>query len=893
MNKKIAISDIFRLPGVIKAFHNNQIFFLEDINIEKLNLVFNEKGIGAKKVVEIKTELANYGYQDEQLAEKNVNYQKLVLPEFILNTQIARDTVAKVENGRFKIEFDWSEQQLTAVSKNFPVKGKKNKEKVLSDLITSLQNYNNWRQHAETATKYVLDQNLFDLCKIDLASYDIQNLTVTFKPTPNNMTEVITNELIYFQFAHNKKNIVSLFNEQVKLQNFDLRQLEILHLRSNNQTLQEIGDNLSLTRERVRQILAKQNKILTQIAEDIYLYQVIENAYFFTGTDIISAKLFDSAIIKILEVITSSILLKKDNQLLFVLNPDSNYQNTTKVRNLIDKFLSKNSLKLTQAQNKLSVWLGIELTEAETAEFLEAYGFKIHVGENFYKGKSKGKDIALEFVKVCGGKVTLDSSTLQRFLQFYFDVSGKHYEDTVNEVARAVSSIFSKLVDSDNLDYLGNSCYKIVTEEDKISSTLIDRAAAFIELYLASHVELTANRLYEEFEEQLDEKVNHYEFYSILRRHFKNKFHFGRRNTLTIRKLGTTSSTTEQVLIEYLKQHNNHAEKEMIEKDLGWKEYTINQWVSYSNLLIINGNVVELISSIDNGEFKQKLNSLVNAQLVKNGGYLFVKQFWQQFLESDLVKYVKKHDYFEDLSLFSRWLKNTITVVKLNGYTQILYQDCAPSDAQLLKNRFGDKIFNRTDYHQFYEEFLGYSSKTAQIKLYNLLNNKVLLELNDDKLYLAQNLPLSGDYLKLITDFLNNYDKDYIYLTQIDFQMANLPKLPQGLTWNAIVMSSYVDNLSQYRNLTWKTENIDVNPGSLNDPFIICKSTVKWQNLIDLTGSLFQQEFGNNDISEITATRFLIDHGILTNDKLYKLPKIIKGALFTKSVAGNLQMKTR
>lgn len=444
------------------------------------------------------------------------------------------------------------------------------------------------------------------------------------------------------------------------------RELEVIQLRR-TKTLQEVGERLEVTRERVRQIESKATRRLPSFKKQLNL-----KMYFQYCTE-------HSKILKIKEFMQALGLESYLDETLLILFFEME-ESITYIES-IDRYIGTNVYN-----SIMHNFNRIDFTKAiiEVNEIKELFNNEI-------------------------GEESIEIVDLLIKAHNYKRVDAIYVKENVNIIAR-INHLFKHFIKEPlEMDDEGYIYFKELMEEtfeipfdsgrraaatrvaDAENVILVDRNT-----YCYHNAEVITDQFLVELERIMDEQLNYNEYvdprwlykenitlmlefglsshvhlYSIVQNYLGEKYETGNGNTLYIYKSNADRLDAESILLHYLIANGHAVPKANVLLDLKWKEHKLDQLLPRIKSAVLVGNGI--VKTIESFNFREEelaeLQSNVEVSLEKGYVFTYDLQFELAFNEK-LSPLIERCKLADDVTLTAilKWLNPN-----LQGYSKMLY----------------------------------------------------------------------------------------------------------------------------------------------------------------------------------------------------------------------------
>lgn len=597
-----------------------QITHLDSINSTLIQEYSNRRGVGDGKLEEIKVildkldyKISFNNYEDEGIY--NINKIKIGIEEYL--NEMKFDRIFYERSFKLIRQYCYKQQivNLGDLSNNNIMSIAKLKgigEKKFSEFIVILNNsvneaisqknlYSNGVFYLEDDVyekyKDMKISSLFELLSLEnmdqnLLVKDIQGKRIS----EINDSKLVSNILMLVKKLSSIKNINEIVTLAFKalIKNEDI---VITARYCENKTLQETGEILELTRERVRQIEKKAlNKIhnifkinnfktsLKLTLRNNKIFSLAKLKEHLNNDNLFLLEIIKSGDIKYLKCLNSLNMIYFDdfsNEIIHIQN---------KLDEISDYGLIEDYLELFETI--VSNGFNLDLDSFNINEFLENFGFIIY-GKYYSKQK-------LSYTNI-----------LEIIFKYHIKESVRINESLLEVINKLTKSIF-------NIDYIWtdrNTDSKLRYLEDIILTDrrtfchidhlknnifLMNQIRDYIDSYLENNEFISSELLFDIFEELCSGNgiSNKLHLYSMIKYNFGDYYNTSHGNTLTISvKNNEIRTTNEERLERYITDHNGKVTKKKINEIFHWTRSKIDNTISSSSRLVTFET--EIVANID------------------------------------------------------------------------------------------------------------------------------------------------------------------------------------------------------------------------------------------------------------------------------------------------------
>lgn len=885
--------------------NRNNMKFISDINGLKINDFSKCKGIGIGKINRVMDKFKN---MIDNTDEKNDLISKLeeldLLNENIKNV-FKQEIYLKQCISRNKVVLYDILDDIKHNFKNVSHIGAKKAKLIELDIIKFIEERiriknlkDNFKIHIKEEwfekIKYKKISELREIFKINIEFGDLDNKVIE---------EIQDTELSYYEIDDDLKlDFIKLINNINGLESVNTiikqniekvkeKELEILKERYIlGKTLEEIGNKVGVTRERVRQLLKKEtnnlNKRLLEnkIIESIYL-TFIDDTYI-NIDDVISVIDDELSIgVKVFIELNQEIIF---NDMEIIAAYKSEY--LLELNKEILEVLGKNFI-IDEKLDEIS-----QIYEIVGFKNLEKYKIEKHLIKLGYK--KVGKFFTLEPFSLINGyeetlrygfnsSVNLENEEI-RFKEKYKEI----FEEDISD--KSIRSIEARIVSCRNILCINSKEY-IHIDNLYIAKSVINLIEEFTDKMLEKVKVTTAQDILKEYNvelEQLDIK-NKYKLYSIIKFYYDDKYSTGKGNSMSITYLEESNilkRTRDEVIEEVLLQNEYAIKKNDLLEIVKWDSNKLEDTISKSDKIIKIAKYITLANNkLITYKVISKLKEVIEDSLRKYGavstGYVFLKGMLDTNIYEVFSKYNVKSG--EDIASLLKSIDK-----RLKGHTNIL----SINDSNI--NSISDVIINKFSSTHKKEEIrvflkeLGYKEVSIGNILNKIIDEKEYYPIsNFDITYKSNIESIDKNIINEINNFLQEEfgDSEYLVVNNILGLRRRLIKRVGNIefTWEPELVCSLANN-DEYRLI--KRIYYDCVHGT--DRSILVKNNSDIDRFDKLVKHIIQNEYqGVKHIDSIY--KFLCDKGIIYNNlKSGTMPyEILTSDLFSIDEVGRFEIK--
>ncbi|MEK6448413.1 sigma factor-like helix-turn-helix DNA-binding protein [Priestia aryabhattai] len=543
-----------------------------------------------------------------------------------------------------------------------------------------------------------------------------------------------------------------------------------------DKTLQEVGDLIGLTRERVRQIETKALQKLKNRAKflnlDIYFNYYLQNNLSMT-----------------IDEFMKELQIDLNNKDIFLLLIDSDGSFERKGDNLINKCLFNYAISIQDIiakENKTIIDAAL-VTEKfnENSEF----EFSLETIDYFMTELKYKRKNAIYF------KTTIKLPAMIEYLFKYkihepFEMTDQNFDYLQVLMEEVFDKRFEsgkrpaieRVRDTKNVILVNPNTF-MYQNLDNVPEELLNDLEQTIEKELNNVSMITATTIYQNYLEvwQKYNLLSQYHLYSILHYHFDESYVIGKGNTLGIFKSTSAKVNTESIIIDYLEKNGGMQSKKQILHDLNWQSYKLEQVISKSKKIIpveeerIEGYAVKLISAFNLKEEElQRIQQFMN-DFINNDYFFTADLFLEMEFEDELSEILARANITNTYTFGSilKWLNPD-----LRGYQHLLYKKDSKIDSieKVLIEEFPNLV-RRDEIENFLEE-KGYSQSSMFSIINLLLENKSFYIYTSYQYINSNQIRFNDEVKESLRHYLQKSFGDKLYCSALELTGYSTDILP-------------------------------------------------------------------------------------------------------------------
>jgi hypothetical protein len=798
--------------------------FFSQLTLDFVNRFQHVKGVGRKKYLKVVERLNELKEERDIPDEQSLESKKIIKitpMEYFVNNPLRRVLERKNEDYlRFLDSVYVSEEdEMYSIVQSDVFKERSNFVKILVDEINEEEKEKQFLELTEKIKNHVNYPYVMEMTKGNICCL----VKITLQEGENNIhlfemleDKKYIDELLLIYSGLNRLKPVNVKIVEI-MNSLDERDWKIVIHRL-NKTLQEVGELIGVTRERVRQIelkaLRKLQLIIKPLQLEIYFNHFLQHDISMS-LEAFMEKLQIDPYFK--EVFT--ICISQNKHLEFkngvLINKDL-YDYVLGTQDVI-KGWNKTLVDASEVLAQFASGGEFDFTVHTIDMCMEEIGFKRRNSLYFKRNIKLPDQIAYLFKNKI--KVPLEM-TDERFdyLQVLMDeVFGEHFESGKRAaVARIRDTNNVILVEANTFMYY---------DLDAVQQELIDDIEKAIEEALVMDELVSANTLFQRHKNTWESyNINtHYQLYSILQYHLSDVYVIGKGNTLGIYRSNEAKVDIESVLIAHLEKVGGTCSKEDILDYFKWPSYKLEQLIARSREFIsveeegLVGIGVKLFSSFEFTENElEKLRRFINDYMVDT--YLFpIDLFTEMEFNDELSEILAKRNITNLYTFVSllKWLNPD-----LRGFPQLLYlKDSEVNSIEgAISNTF-NAIVRRDELEDFLVE-KGYALSSITSVITSLLENNSFYNYTAYQFINGQQIDFNDKVRESLKTYLQKSFDNKSYLSALDLTGYTTDVLPVSkYEWRPQLITAFVHEVgyryirttSDYRYNKWILIRDDLN----------------------------------------------------------------------------------
>ncbi|ATD31157.1 hypothetical protein BHM04_08125 [Macrococcus sp. IME1552] len=726
-------------------------------NKQKLNLLKNEF---IKNGFEIRNNLPVINIKDEKKevlkikVDGNVRYNSIL---DISNTNKKLRKLVEI-NGDFNefLNYYFNETEFNNINSQ-SIKDTVYKYKLVNfDKINEIIDENKKRFINQAIYNQIEHLRLNEILKLLEIEYYYNNLDMYI----NEIDFSISNINIIQHINKKLDKIDSMDNTLKKMiEQFTEKEIDILYKRTNGDSLQKIGEDYSISRERIRQIEKKaRNKLIVQIEKNKFILLLIRHKLYFEKIEGLLDKYQIST--KYLDFV----------KLLFSMDEYTIIENMI-INNKLFKQIKEDVEKLknrTIIYNEDFRIRKIEYFPIYRLLLLEDY--KV-IGTNKFIKRNISISKKIEYIL----KLYLEQieNTDEGYVKLKAKLESVFQED-INSNRRA---LFARVADSQNVIVIDKNTYKY-DKLEYVDELLLEEIRNIIDDMLSTKDFTNPKEIFEKSEYLLKSNNinNQYHLYSIIQRFLSDVYIIGKGNTLNIYKSEKDKKDVHEILSQYF---NNNKKQDLfidnIISDLNISNNKIEQFVSKSKEYIWNEKKQLLCIKGFKNEIKYNKFKEIICDCINNEYIITLELFIELYSDKEMEELLEKYGISDQYSLAQ--LIKKIFSSKINGGKYLLFDNLSEykSVEDVILDRFKGKVV-KEDIIDF-QINIGYSEQRIYQKFNNLLGINRFLPYDRNLLINNKRMIIGSEVINNIKIQLEIYFSSNDILTRRSIEDIILPNL--------------------------------------------------------------------------------------------------------------------
>lgn len=658
----------------INYCHKNKITKFSDLTLDKIDEYSNVKYARSKTVQVIK-EI----YHDTQRMYNPLAYELPDILEvyqdnrFKLLCQIAEKDYLDVLNDfyesdnvyenafPFKTLQKWTQNIIDNLDQIIEERAERRKREQLESIVYDIQQHPNY--------KYLLSSSIQELASL----FNIQDENL---PEETLFLYDILGDTKYLTFLSRLLNLMHSLKSLKEMSHIIIEQLkpreqEVLKLRE-SMTLQEVGDILDVTRERVRQIERKAtNRIIVHKPKaKIELYF----RYYSEHSKLVSLEKFCHVfdLTDELEKIIIKKLLEKTDTVSYIDTIDRyiNVDDYDVIATSLEKIdLTQSIIEIDQLRELIPADMMDELREVLDI-LIKSHGY-LRVNDIYVKEKISIIDrINYLFEKHIHEPLRMDDDGYEYFKHLMNTIFGIPYDSGKRSAA-------ARIADGQNIILVDNSTF-FKHEAEYITPDFLARLQAIIDDILSTQPFADPRVIYEDFPDLVTQAklYSPVHLYSIIQLYFSDQYEVGQGNTLYIYHSDAGVLNTEEILLNYLENNGHEVHFDKILSDLNWKTPKLVQLLERIDTAIqVKDKKIKTIKSFDfTAEELAILKEITEKELEK--GFVFTEDLAFELAFNESLEPLIERTNLTDITTLSsvvKWLHKDV-----QGFQKMLYRTTSP-----------------------------------------------------------------------------------------------------------------------------------------------------------------------------------------------------------------------
>lgn len=642
----------------------------------------------------------------------------------------------------------------------------------------------------------------------------------------------------------------------------------IIKERFSGKTLEEVGQILDVTRERIRQIEAKSKKEIQEMMHQLRYYSLIHTL------------IEQNKIVHLSEIWIQWIDYLYKNQ--FITLNDCIFtqefeEELAQFKEEFDYILNQEIvIEKDEFMNRLyniSAFENIDFEENEELfEFCLQYLSMRQINENYLaKKKTTRSEETYIIVKLYfkDGFTVSNTEQLQKFMRYYSQLFKNHQLFTWDENLQIVARRIEGNLERSKLEKISSRTYKYQTIS--LPDTFLEKVEKYIQNELQMYPVVYNKKLLMVFKEELKELLQEeyddktLKLYNLLKEKYHSIYSFSEGRVSRIFPKGQLL-TTEEIFIEMIQRNHGSISQEKLCEDLGIEQYTIEQTINSSSIIRRNGHDL-YIGQLPN-ELREKINHYIKQELEI---YQFVTPIviYHQLELEDATLLQQNHITKDSIASVCKEI-----CPELKGHGQVLSYGIREEDTDSAFEYFRNYVGNEEIYlkENLLEVFssIGYSPTTTMLKFKKLSEKNGIYQLDKDTFIYSDQLILSEEQKEVLQNFISSYleNKNFVSLV-VDINSRKRKKLERQLDIPFSLTPSLLGHLlaDQLNYDVLFAENLQFT----NNPWIIVpRNTTTMKTLL-----IQELEKYQGDNKECDVVDYLIQQHLILENKQHTIPEYV------------------
>ncbi|UXR52742.1 sigma factor-like helix-turn-helix DNA-binding protein [Staphylococcus simulans] len=675
-------------------------------------------------------------------------------------------------------------------------------------------------------------------------------------------------------------SLVNLINDELEIKNkeaqmylelimsLNAKQKFALTEKSKEYTLQKIGEEMGVTRERVRQIIKKAINIITTSRYSYHITKIINN------------KLKNKNIVKMSEVL-SGVTISEEKILLVehVILENENFKYIDNIRLIVEqKFYEKLYKELKGLIDKGEVIIKYNKSDEDKQDLLSVvssilreFNF-LKVNNQFVKNNISISEALSELFKK--NKHMVVSNTEEGFVKLKKLLK----ENFGINIVSSKRALFTRLEDAKNVIQIDRARYKY-EDYKNVNPDLLEDISQKLNKTLKHEPYANTRSLYQDNLEIMSENniISHFHLYYLIKQKLSTKFDVGFQNTMYVFKKNEDSFRAEEILLRSLRVTKPKKKDDLL-KELGWKDYKLDQTIAKSNSVITNErNKVILIEGIENERHYEDLIEKIKDDLEK--GYIYTVDTLTSIMFDEKLSKILTEYQIIDLVGFSQFVKTRLSNIR--GHKSFLFknetkiknvEDVILNDMPILFT--GKQLKN-------FMESKGYSEQKFYMCVGDLISRKYVYNYNKNVYLNVQKNRIDYNIVRKMINRLNTLFEQNSYLTYMELQDVSFSTNEDtSLKMTPTLIASLAEEFGY--------QTIEPYPNSKVEIPVIVKNN-SYTSYADLVHSLIREEY-NDEFDSKSLIKFLKKVGLM-NTNAHKLYYSLENSdLFRFNDYGNFKL---
>ncbi|WP_239748894.1 MULTISPECIES: sigma factor-like helix-turn-helix DNA-binding protein [unclassified Mammaliicoccus] len=695
------------------------------------------------------------------LEENNINYADFI------NIYFSEENLQKDEPYKYGLNLI---ERLSSNSKDNNV-NLDNYYKKMNESLTNLKNHMNY--------KLISHYRINEFVKITKISNLFRDDKRYIYELGNQLEDYTLIEIIidYIEKVFKVSEIKTFID-----QSLNDNQKKVISGRARGETLGEIGINIGVTRERVRQIQEKVRKNIISNG----IHNTIETLLLLLFTK--NNQVHIDELENVLNIKESNYLIKlileKSEKFIIIDELDIILLKThySRIKDYVSSKLNDDTLVI-----KINEIPFIDKTEFEILKFI-FNEFNYIFAEDKFVQNSISIVRAIEYI-FDNNRNEIITNNEDGFIK----VKNLIKSMLGMEITSNQRSLFSRVASAENVILVDRNTYKY-DDFSEVDKQFISQLKEIIDEGLTNYPYVDPRDIFNNNHTlMIDNKVNSYtHLYSIIKNFYEDEYKIGYQNTLYIYEKDAKSLSSEEILMKYIEK-NSPANVKTLLNDLKWSNTKLEQLIARMNDILINGfNDVVSVKGIEDEPFFEEVIDLIKNEFNKE--YIYTVDLFMDMSLDDKYKPLLEKYHIDNLYGFSQFIKSKLDNIR--GQKQFLY--VKDSKIRKIEDVITNELPNIFSNKELEEciVYKGYSRQKYYQTRDNLIEDNKIAPYDNDLFLNLKDTVFDEDILQEVKKKADKLLQDKIYLNkndleQIDINYEELNRLTPNLIAYLLEINGY------------------------------------------------------------------------------------------------------